>query len=281
MVLRRKHVVSTKFSWSRHCYCSCERASATVIADIWQETAINPNRGYTGFVGLPSFFSRSSRRRLQAIAIAVLLLLPIGANPAQAVTGPASGPSTAHVYLLRGVLNIFSLGLDDIAAKLRAQGVPVTVANFASWSSLADEAAAGYRSGKLKTIILVGHSSGATALPDMIAKLDELGVPVKLAIGLDSVFRTSLKGRVGRYINFYIANGAGTPVEKTRQFQGTLENVNVQNVPGVGHMSIDKNKIMQQKVISEIDAVVFGRLVKKPQPAGAGAVRHGAAAVRN
>ena len=182
------------------------------------------------------------------------------------------------------MLNIFSLGLDDIAAKLRAQGVPVTVANFASWSSLADEAAAGYRSGKLKTIILVGHSSGATALPDMVAKLDQLGVPVKLAIGLDSVFRTSLKGRVGRYINFYIANGAGTPVEKTRQFQGTLENVNVQNVPGVGHMSIEKNQIMQQKVISEIDAVVFGRSVKKPKPAGADAVRHGAAsaaAVRN
>jgi hypothetical protein len=246
--------------------------------------AMNPNRGYTGFVGRPSCFSWSSWRGLQAIAIAVLLLLPVGANPAQAVASPASGPSTAHVYLLRGVLNIFSLGLDDIAAKLRAQGVPVTVANFASWSSLADEAAAGYRSGKLKTIILIGHSSGATALPDMVARLDQLGVPVKLAIGLDSVFRTSLKGRVGRYINFYIANGAGTPVEKTMEFQGQLENVNVQDVPGVGHMSIEKNQIMQQKVISEIDSVVLGRSVKQPQPAGAGAVRHGAAsaaAVRN
>jgi len=245
---------------------------------------MNPNHGYTGFVGRRSFFSRSSWRRLQALAIAVLLVIPISANPAHAVTGPASGPSTAHVYLLRGVLNIFSLGLDDIATKLRAQGVPVTVANFASWSSLADEAAAGYRSGKLKTIILVGHSSGATALPDMVAKLDELRVPVKLAIGLDSVFRTSLKGRVGRYVNFYIANGAGTPVERTKQFQGMLENVNVQNVPGVGHMSIEKNQIMQQKVISEIDAVVFGRSVKKPQPSGARPVRHGAAsaaAVRN
>jgi hypothetical protein len=243
---------------------------------------MKPYRGNTGFVSKLALLGQS--RRLQAMAITFLLFLPIGANPAQGVTSPASGASTAHVYLLRGVLNIFSLGLDDIAAKLRAQGVPVTVANFASWSSLADEAAAGHRSGKLKTIILVGHSSGATALPDMVAKLDQLGVPVKLAIGLDSVFRTSLKGRVGRYVNFYIANGAGTPVERSGQFQGTLENVNVQNVPGVGHMSIDKNQIMQQKVISEIDAVVFGRSVKKPQPAGAGPVRHGAAsaaAVRN
>ena len=157
------------------------------------------------------------------------------------------------------MLNIFSLGLDDIAAQLRAQGIPVTVANFASWSSLADEAAAGYKSGRIKTIVLVGHSSGATALPDMVAKLDQLGAPVKLAIGLDLVFRTKLSGRVGRYVNFYIANGNGEPVAKTAQFQGKLENINVQNVPGVGHMSIEKNQIMQRKVISEIDAVVFGR----------------------
>ncbi|MCA6117059.1 hypothetical protein J6524_19585 [Bradyrhizobium sp. WSM 1738] len=227
-----------------------------------------------GSVGWSSFSRRASWRRVHAIAIAVLLLLPIGASSALAVPNSASAASTAHVYLLRGVLNIFSLGLDDIAAQLRAQGIPVTVANFASWSSLADEAAAGYKSGRIKTIILVGHSSGATALPDMVAKLDQLGAPVKLAIGLDSVFRTSLSGRVGRYINFYIANGAGTPVMKTGQFQGKLENVNVQDVPGVGHMSIEKNQIIQRKVISEIDAVVFGRSApasraEKPRQAGA------------
>jgi hypothetical protein len=244
---------------------------------------MKPYRGVSGFVRWSSFLGRASWCRLQAIAIAVLLLQPVGASPARAMKNSASAASTAHVYLLRGVLNIFSLGLDDIAVKLRAQGIPVTVANFASWSSLADEAAAGYNSGKIKTIILVGHSSGATALPDMVAKLDQLGAPVKLAIGLDSVFRTSLSGRVGRYINFYIANGAGTPVQKTGQFQGKLENVNVQGVPGVGHMSIEKNQIMQQKVISEIDAVVFGRSApasgtQKPRQAGApSAVRLGTA----
>jgi hypothetical protein len=243
---------------------------------------MKPYRGDTGFAGRPSFLSRASWRRVQAMAIAVLLLLPICASSALAAKNSESVASTAHVYLLRGVLNIFSLGLDDIAAQLRAQGIPVTVANFASWSSLADEAAAGYKSGRIKTIILVGHSSGATALPDMVAKLDQLGAPVKLAIGLDSVFRTSLSGRVGRYVNFYIANGAGTPVRSTSNFQGKLENIDVQSVPGVGHISIEKNQIMQRRVISEIDAVVFGRSPASPaqkprQPAAPGAVRAGAA----
>ncbi|HMM92271.1 hypothetical protein [Bradyrhizobium sp.] len=220
---------------------------------------MKPYRADTGFVRWSFIPGRGSWSRLHAIAIALLLLLPIGARSALAQPNSAQAASTAHVYLLRGVLNIFSLGLDDIAAQLRAQGIPVTVANFASWSSLADDAARGYKSGRIKTIILVGHSSGATALPDMVARLDQLGAPVTLAIGLDSVFRTKLSGRVGRYVNFYIANGNGEPVARTAQLQGKLENINVQNVPGVGHMSIEKNQIMQRKVIAEIDAVVFGR----------------------
>ena len=212
---------------------------------------------YNGFVSGRRWPGRWWLRPLRIVAVALLLLaLPLGTAKAAV---PPPGASGVHVYLLRGVLNIFSLGLDDIAAKLQAQGIPVTVTNYLGWSALADEAAAEYRSGRVRTIILVGHSSGATVLPDMVARLDQLGAPVKLAIGLDSVFRTSLQGRVGRYINFYVANGNGEPVARTSHLHGTLENVNVQNVPGVGHLTIDKNEIMQQKVIGEIDAVAFGR----------------------
>jgi hypothetical protein len=194
--------------------------------------------------------------RMAAMLVTLSLLgFPLSVSAATR----APPPSGAHVYLLRGVLNIFSLGLDEIAAKLRAQGIPVTVANFVSWSSLADEAAAEYKKGGLRNIILVGHSSGATALPDMVARLGHLGVPVKLAIGLDSVFRTKLAGHAERYINFYVASGAGEPVTATKDFHGALENVDVQSVPGVGHLSIDKSQVMQQRVISAIDAVVFSR----------------------
>jgi hypothetical protein len=217
---------------------------------------MKPHGSYTGFVNGLRSICRQCLRPLQGPALAMMLLLvvPMGAHTANAAV-PASD---AHVYLLRGVLNVFSLGLDEIAAKLQQQGITVTIANYLSWASLANEAAAEYKSGRTKTIILVGHSSGATALPDMVARLDHLGAPVKLAIGLDSVFRTSLTGRVGRYINFYVANGAGTPVARTKQFHGELENVDVGRI-GMGHLTIDKSEIMQQKVISAIDAVAFTR----------------------
>jgi hypothetical protein len=213
--------------------------------------------GYLKLFSMPRVSGRWWLRSLRLAAMAFLLLaLPAVSTVSRAApTQPANG---AKVYMLRGVLNIFSLGLDSIATKLQAQGIPVDVTNYLGWSAVAEEAAADYRSGRVKTIILVGHSSGATVLPDMVERLNQLGVPVKLVVGLDSVFRTSLHGRVGRYVNYYIGNGNGEPVARARGMQGELDNVNVQNVPGVGHITIDKNEIIQRRVISDIDAAVFG-----------------------
>lgn len=189
------------------------------------------------------------------VAATALLMLAMPMASARVHAAPAR-PASAHVYLMRGVLNIFSLGMDEMAARLRRQGIPADVNNYLLWGSVADDAAAEYHSGRAKIIILVGHSSGATVLPKMVARLTAEGVPVKLAVGLDSVFHTSLSGRVGKYLNFYVANGAGTRVQKTGNFQGTLENIDVENVPGVGHLTIDKNAVMQQKVMAAIDEAV-------------------------
>jgi hypothetical protein len=204
---------------------------------------------------------------LRAAAIVVLLAFAnVNVSPAQA----APADSGTHVFLVRGVLNIFSLGLDQMAARLQQQGITATVHNHMVWASIADEAAAEYKSGRVKNIILVGHSSGATCLPDIVARLNQQGVPVKLAIGLDSVFRTRLAGRVGRYINFYVASGSGTRVEQGNDFHGKLENVDVERVPGVSHLTIDKNQLMQQKVIAEIDAAArSGPVQAKSRPPAA------------
>jgi hypothetical protein len=213
------------------------------------------NSGSPSFLGKLSFWLPRWSFSVRVAAI-VVLLAGATAQMGPARAAPAAPEPGAHVFLIRGVLNIFSLGMDQMAATLQQQGINATVHNHMLWASIADDAAAEYKSGRIKTIILVGHSSGATCLPDIVARLDQQGVPVKLAIGLDSVFRTALAGRVGRYINLYVANGYGTRVEQAKGFQGKLENVDVETVPGVSHLSIDKNQIIQQKVIAEIDAAV-------------------------
>lgn len=209
-------------------------------------------------------------------AICLLLLSAVAISPTTARAAPSQAAATTHVYLLRGVLNIFSLGLDTIGARLQAQGIPVTVANFVSWSSLADEAATAYKAGRLKTIVLVGHSSGATALPDMIAKLNQLGVPVKLAIGLDSVFKTKLSTGAERYINIYIGDGPGEPVRAANGFRGKLDNVDVRGT-GVGHISIDKNEAIQRRVIAEIDAAIMRSRAPVAEPGAPRPARSAAA----
>ena len=87
------------------------------------------------------------RRRLSpvwAVALTLMfLVLQIDISLAQAAPSTAPG---AHVFLLRGALNIFSLGMDEIAAKLEKMGIATTVTNYLDWQALANQAAAEYKS---------------------------------------------------------------------------------------------------------------------------------------
>jgi len=111
-----------------------------------------------------------------------------------------------------------------------------------AWPSLAEQAAAEYKSGRTREIILVGHSSGATAVSEMAARLSQLGVPVKLAIGLDPTSRMTTTGHVDRYINYYIARAKAS----------VLQNVDLEHMANVGHFNIDKNNVLQGMVIRDI-----------------------------
>jgi predicted esterase len=207
--------------------------------------------GATSFGGLPRPWCWYP---LQVAALSLLMLaLSIAVSLAQATLNPKPRD---HVYLLRGFANVFSLGMDQIATRLEHQGIDTTVANYVSWPTLAEEAAAKYKSGRVRTIILVGHSSGAVAVTSMATRLSELGVPVKLAIGLDPTSHMTASGHVDRYINYYIANGFGDRVDKGPQFSGVLQNVDLEHMSGVGHFNIEKDRAVQGMVMRDIQAAL-------------------------
>ena len=191
------------------------------------------------------------------VRIVAVSLLLICAAVTRAAAQTPDVPPHDQVYLLRGAFNVFSLGLDSIGDSLQKAGISNTVTGFSSWSSLADEAAADYKSGRIRRIVIVGHSSGATAVTYMAARLGELGVPVKLAIGLDPTSRVVASGHVARYVNYYIPGLFGTVVERGQGFDGALENVDMESDPsGVGHFSFEKNPAMQELVLKDIAAAL-------------------------
>ncbi len=194
---------------------------------------------------------------LRAAALTLLLLgVLVGVSAAEKTAPPTAPKPQNHVYLLRGAFNIFSLGMDEIASRVERMGVATTVTNYLGWESLADEAAAAYKSGRIKNIILVGHSSGATAVTEMAARLGQLGVPVKLAIGLDPTTHMIATGNVARYVNYYVAGGMGTSVDKGKQFTGDLSNVDLERNHDIGHFNIDKSRAVQDLVIRDIRAAL-------------------------
>ena len=184
-------------------------------------------------------------------------------HPQQAATSQshaaqphADQPHTphAHVYLLRGLFNVFSLGMDTLAEELSKRGVQTSVNNYADWSALAEQAAERYKAGTENPIILIGHSLGADAVMDMAAALGRRDVPVALVIPFDGTKTLYAPANVARVVNLtqrsyaYARPGAG--------FHGSLANVDVSFDKEIDHINIDKAARTHTRAISEVMAVV-------------------------
>lgn len=175
--------------------------------------------------------------------------------------------STAHVYLLRGLLNIFSLGMDDLAQKIERRGISASVHNHSEWETLADQIAAKYKAGNKGAIILVGHSLGADAVMFMGEYLGKKGVPVALVVPFDGTGSFAASSNVQRVMNLtqrdyaYMKRGNG--------FRGELANIDVSG-QGYGHTDIDKSAKLHSMVINKIVGVVGhggGTRTAAPKPA--------------
>ena len=165
--------------------------------------------------------------------------------------------SSTHVYLLRGLMNIFSLGMDDLAAKIQARGITATLHNHSEWQQLSDEIAARYRAGNRGAVVLIGHSLGADAVMLMGEYLGTKGVPVALIVPFDGTNSYAATGNVARVLNLtqrdyaYVKRGPG--------FRGELVNFDVSQDTSIGHISIDKSARLHALVVNKIVSVVGGR----------------------
>jgi hypothetical protein len=183
---------------------------------------------------------------------------------------PHAGPNTPQVFLLKGLADIFSSGLDNLAVKLRARGIVGQVASHASWDTLADTAIARYRAGHRGAIIVAGHSLGADAAVDFARRLYDAKVPVALVITFGPLQFRPVMGNVSRAVNYYQANSAWHgQILRGKDFRGSLANIDLENAPDVNHFNIEKVDRIQIEAVNRIVAAIGGGARKAPAAAPA------------
>jgi hypothetical protein len=87
----------------------------------------------TGFYNEPRLLSQQRWSRSLRLLALTFLGLWFSIAPSAAQAAQVAATSKVHIYLLRGGLNIFSLGMDEIAAKLQQVGLHATVHNHLVW----------------------------------------------------------------------------------------------------------------------------------------------------
>ncbi|TCK30104.1 hypothetical protein EV667_0190 [Ancylobacter aquaticus] len=202
--------------------------------------------------------------RVLAVCLAFAALMVVGLSaPAHA----QSKQNQPRVYLLRGLANIFSLGMDDLAAKLRARGVEASVHSYVDLEILTRTAVEQAKAGKRRAspVIIIGHSLGADAAVTMGNRVTAAGVPVPLVVTFDPVTAMTASSKIGKVVNYYQAGGSGKAVSGAR-----VENIDLTGSGALSHFNIDKAAELHNRVIGMIQRAPRPRAVAakpKPKPA--------------
>jgi hypothetical protein len=159
------------------------------------------------------------------------------------------------VILLRGWFGVFSTGLDSLADELKSKGIDAEVAGHLYWSTAVSDILRERAAGKVRPIVLIGHSQGANNVIDAARSLEERKVPVDLLVTLAPFMQNPVPANVVRAVNYYQSPGWGAPLAPDGGFHGTLSNVDMAGDPTIFHITIDKSSRIHSEILREITAL--------------------------
>lgn len=168
---------------------------------------------------------------------------------AQAVAPMAAG---SQIYLLRGLFGVFSLGMDQLSAKLKEKGYETRLIGWEQWPLAANEILAGRRRGDRGPIILIGHSLGSNSTIQLATRIGQANIVVDLIVTFDRTQPLDVPNNVVHFINFYQKNGFGKAATPGQGFHGELNNIDLTASRDLDHVSIDKADRLQSIVIDKI-----------------------------
>ena len=157
-----------------------------------------------------------------------------------------------EVYMIRGFLNVFSDGMNQMTRQLKSKGIRAKAISNGDWSGIANDIIRRAKQKKVSyPIVIVGHSLGGVEAARFANTLGKAGVKTDLLIGLDPGFPQPpalTKGAV-QVVNYKIPSGKN--YRRGSGFNGKITTIDVSKY-GTDHVGIDKNKSVQNLVISKI-----------------------------
>jgi hypothetical protein len=188
----------------------------------------------------------------RVIVIAALLISSSGSVASAQECLPEAAPK---IIVMRGLLEIFSLGMNDLAEKLRCRGYDAT---STSWTlALFSLDYSGDR-----PVIVIGHSLGGRMCGWASRILKSHGQRVPLIFVVDANLLTSIPSNVDKCVNLYVTNELGifhgSPVWAESP-ETQIVNWDVSRgqpsmfVGGVNHFDIDATDWVHDIIIREIE----------------------------
>ncbi len=179
-----------------------------------------------------------------------------------------SGKLPGHVYLMWGLAGeIFSRGLDGLAAKIERAGVAASVHSMIETGSITDSIIREYRRDPSSApVMLLGHSSGGDAVIAIAERLKAANIPVGLIFGFDP---TPIAGRIPSnvelFINLYQATNiiGGGSAAAASDFRGRIVNVDLREHREIVHITLDKSDVIHALVVDKVIGVAAAAAQKQ------------------
>lgn len=178
-----------------------------------------------------------------------------------------------NVYLIRGLIGLFSAGIDRLTVKIGDAGVHAEVFQEVQDAAIARTIIERYRAApRCEPIVLIGHSVGAEDVIRIARKLESAGIDVDLLITLDATNPRQVPKNVKVCINYYQSTAMdfipvlrGMKLETEKGFAGEMVNLDVRRERrdllewDTNHVNIDKNTKIHDDIIQRVLAVCMPR----------------------
>ena len=169
----------------------------------------------------------------------------------------AQATRTGEVYLMRGLADIFSRGMDVMAAKLNRAGVFAVSDSYVNWQEMADNIIERNKRKQVSyPVVIMGHSLGGNESSKFANYLGSRGVKVSLVVTFDPVETGHVGANVDRVVNYYLPmQREDNTIHAAGGFAGTIQNIDVTTDPSITHTNVEKNARFQAASINKLSEI--------------------------